>query len=104
VIYCAVGGRTSLLGAIYGALMVNWARTSLSERFPELWLLALGSLFILVVVAFPEGLAGVYRKTLDPWLDRLLPWLRRDSPAAAQVQSQAQSPAALPAAPVTSAK
>ena len=46
VIYCAVGGRTSLLGAIYGALAVNWARTSLSEAFPELWLLALGSLFI----------------------------------------------------------
>ena len=100
VIYCAVGGRTSLLGAIYGALAVNWARTSLSERFPELWLLALGSLFILVVVAFPEGLAGVYRKTFDRLLDRLLPWLRRRSPG----EAQAQSPAALPAAPVTSAK
>ena len=77
VIFCAVGGRISLLGAVYGALTVNWARTTLSEAFPELWLLALGSLFILVVAAFPDGLAGVYRKTFDPMLDRLLPWLRR---------------------------
>lgn len=82
VILCAVGGRTSLLGAVYGALAVNWARTSLSEQFPELWLLALGSLFILVVVAFPSGLAGVYRKTFDPMVERLLPWLRRRRPSA----------------------
>ena len=77
VIFCAVGGRTSLLGAIYGALTVSWARTALSEQFPELWLLALGSLFIVVVVAFPDGLAGIYRRTFDPMVDRLLPWLRR---------------------------
>ena len=94
VIFCAVGGRTSLLGAVYGALAVNWARTTLSEAFPELWLLALGSLFILVVVAFPDGLAGVYCKTFDPALDRLLPWLRR-RPAAPR-------PAVLPGAPVAS--
>lgn len=92
VIFCAVGGRTSLLGAVYGALAVNWARTTLSEGFPELWLLALGSLFILVVVAFPDGLAGVYRKTFDPVLMRLLPWLRRRRPSA-----HPPRPAAVPA-------
>ena len=96
VIYCAVGGRTSLLGAVYGALAVNWARTTLSEAFPELWLLALGSLFILVVVAFPDGLAGVYRKYLDPMLDRLLPSLCR--------RPSVHGPAALPGAPVASAE
>jgi len=96
VIFCAVGGRTSLLGAVYGALAVNWARTTLSEAFPEMWLLALGSLFILVVVAFPNGLAGVYRKYFDPALDRLLPWLRR--------RPSAHGPAVLPGAPVASAE
>ncbi len=96
VIYCAVGGRTSLLGAVYGALAVNWARTSLSEAFPELWLLALDSLFILVVVAFPDGLAGVYRRYLDPVLDRLLPSLRRSS--------LAHPSAVLPVEPVVSAE
>ncbi|MBI1182201.1 MAG: urea ABC transporter permease subunit UrtC [Alphaproteobacteria bacterium] len=60
VIFCAVGGRLSLFGAVYGALLVNWAKTSLSESFPELWLFAMGGLFIAVVLAFPNGLAGVY--------------------------------------------
>ncbi|PKP67160.1 MAG: urea ABC transporter permease subunit UrtC, partial [Alphaproteobacteria bacterium HGW-Alphaproteobacteria-8] len=46
VIFCAVGGRLSILGAVYGALLVNWAQTVFSERFPELWLLAMGGLFI----------------------------------------------------------
>ena len=96
VIFCAVGGRSSLLGAVYGALAVNWARTALSEQFPELWLFALGALFILVVIAFPQGLAGIYRRSIDPWVDRLLPWLRA-RPAAAP------SPA-LPAHPVVSAE
>src|SRR5271168_4803925 len=66
VIFCAVGGRTSILGAVYGALMVNWARTTFSESLPQVWLFAMGSLFILVVVAFPNGLAGIYRRYLDP--------------------------------------
>ena len=76
VIYCAVGGRTSLLGAVYGAVLVGWARTTFSEAAPEAWLFAMGSLFIIIVVAFPNGLAGVYRAHVDPLLDRLLPQLR----------------------------
>ena len=73
VIYCAVGGRTSILGAVYGALTVNWARSALSEQFPQLWVLALGALFIAVVILFPQGLAGIYRRYVDPWVDRMLP-------------------------------
>lgn len=66
VIFCAVGGRLSIIGAVYGALLVNWAKTSLSESFPELWLLGLGGLFIAVVMAFPNGLAGVYAEHVAP--------------------------------------
>ncbi len=65
VIYCAVGGRLSILGAIYGTLLVNWAKTSLSESFPELWLFGLGALFIAVVMIFPKGLAGVANSLAD---------------------------------------
>ncbi len=73
VIYVAVGGRTSLLGAIYGALLVGWARTTFSEEVPSLWLFAMGALFIGVVVAFPAGLAGLWRGgSLDRATDRLL--------------------------------
>ena len=59
VIAAAVGGRHSLLGAIYGSLLVNYGKTFFSESLPELWLFLLGGLFILVVMAFPNGLAGL---------------------------------------------
>jgi urea transport system permease protein len=88
VIFCAVGGRTSILGAIYGALTVNWARTTFSEDIPQLWLFAMGSLFILVVVLFPDGLAGVYRRYLDPLVDRMLPASRRRTRAIAPGESR----------------
>jgi urea transport system permease protein len=37
VIYAAVGGRMSLVGAVYGTLLVNAARP-ISRAFPDLWL------------------------------------------------------------------
>ncbi|GEN27379.1 ABC transporter permease [Halovibrio variabilis] len=72
VIFCAVGGRLSILGAVYGALLVNVFRTVLGESFPELWLFAMGLLFVGVVLAFPDGLAGVYQKYAAPTVDRFL--------------------------------
>ena len=84
VIYTAVGGRLSILGAIYGTLVVNWAKTSFSESFPELWLLGLGSLFIIVVLAFPNGLAGIYNDHIAPRLDRFLPKRKPGGPADVQ--------------------
>ena len=72
VIYTAVGGRLSIFGAVYGTLLVNWAKTTFSETFPELWLFGLGALFIAVVLVFPNGLAGLYRSYLQPFVDRLI--------------------------------
>ena len=72
VIYAAVGGRYSLFGAIYGTLLVNWAKTSFSESFPDLWLFGLGALFIGVVMLFPNGLAGIYRTTVEARVKKLL--------------------------------
>ncbi|MCS0501520.1 urea ABC transporter permease subunit UrtC [Ancylobacter mangrovi] len=71
VIYTAVGGRLSILGAIYGTLLVNWAKTSFSESFPELWLFGLGGLFIAVVLTFPNGIAGLYQTYVAPRLGPL---------------------------------
>ncbi len=73
VIFCAVGGRLSIFGAVYGALLVNWAKTTFSESFPELWLLGLGGLFIAVVLVFPNGLAGIYDQYVAPYLRKLIP-------------------------------
>src|SRR5450432_1987449 len=71
VIYTAVGGRVSIFGAVYGTLLVNFAKTSLSESFPQLWLFGLGALFIAVVLAFPNGLAGIWQDHVQPRIDRL---------------------------------
>jgi urea transport system permease protein len=59
VIYAAVGGRLSLIGAVYGTLLVFSAKTFFSENFPGIWLYLLGALFILVVIFLPTGLAGL---------------------------------------------
>ncbi|MGJ8586362.1 MAG: urea ABC transporter permease subunit UrtC [Marinosulfonomonas sp.] len=75
VIFCAVGGRLSIIGAVYGALLVNWAKTSFSESFPELWLFGLGGLFIAVVMLFPNGLAGIWSEQIMPRISRL--WAAR---------------------------
>lgn len=80
VIFCAVGGRLSLLGAVYGTLLVNWAKTVFSESFPELWLFGLGALFIGVVLAFPNGLAGVYTTYIEPKLTKWLKSLKSARP------------------------
>jgi urea transport system permease protein len=66
VIFCAVGGRHSLVGAVIGALVVNWAKTAFSESFPQLWLFAMGGLFIAVVLLFPRGLAGLFTDQIMP--------------------------------------
>ncbi len=66
VIFCALGGRLSLFGAVLGALAVNAAKTAFSEAFPQLWLFAMGGLFIAVVLVFPNGLAGVMTDYVRP--------------------------------------
>ncbi len=77
VIFCAVGGRLSILGAVYGAVLVNWSKTTFSEMFPELWLFAMGGLFIAVVLAFPYGLAGLYRDHVEPRLSAFVRFMRQ---------------------------
>ncbi|OWY29927.1 urea ABC transporter permease subunit UrtC [Herbaspirillum robiniae] len=77
VIYAAVGGRMSLLGAVYGTLLVNFGKTYFSETFPELWLFLMGGLFIAVVMYFPNGLAGLYQAQGKRLMARL-----RSKPAA----------------------
>ena len=59
VILAAVGGRLSVIGAIYGTLIVNLGKTTFSEAFPDLWLFLMGGTFIVVVMFFPDGLAGL---------------------------------------------
>ena len=70
VIYAAVGGRLSVVGAVYGTLLVLVARTFFSENFVEYWLYFIGALFIGVVMFLPTGLAGVTERIGQVWLRR----------------------------------
>jgi urea transport system permease protein len=91
VIYAAVGGRMSLVGAVYGTLLVNAGKTYFSETAPDLWLFLMAALFIGVVMAFPNGLAGLYEEKLKPW------WAKRRIQRARQAQRLAAAHAAYPA-------
>ena len=51
----------SLIGVVYGTLLINFGKTIFSESFPELWLFLMGGLFIAVVMFFPNGLAGLWQ-------------------------------------------
>ena len=53
---------------------MNLAKTGLSESFPQLWLFGLGGLFIAVVLAFPNGLSGIWADYVEPRIDRLMAW------------------------------
>jgi urea transport system permease protein len=69
VIWVAVGGRGTLTGAILGAVLVNFGKTILTGALPEVWLFALGALFILVTLFLPRGILGLIpaaRQASDP--------------------------------------
>ncbi len=58
VIWVALGGRTALAWAAAGAVMVNQAKTSVSEQFPSGWLYVQGLLFVVVILFLPRGVGG----------------------------------------------
>jgi urea transport system permease protein len=59
VIWVAVGGRGTLYGAVAGAFLVNYAKTYFTAAIPELWLYALGALFVVVTLFLPRGVVGL---------------------------------------------
>lgn len=58
VIWVALGGRTALAWAAAGAVIVSWAKSSISEQFPSGWLYLQGLLFVAVIAFLPKGMAG----------------------------------------------
>jgi urea transport system permease protein len=62
VIWVAVGGRGTLVGPVVGAVLVNYSKTWLTTALPEVWLFALGGLFVAVTLLLPYGLIGLLRR------------------------------------------
>jgi urea transport system permease protein len=96
VIFAAVGGRMSLVGAVYGTLLVNAGKTFFSESFPDLWLFLMAGLFIGVTMAFPMGLAGLWESHIVPW------WKNRHLRRNTQLPAAAAPVAEIPAKPAPS--
>jgi urea transport system permease protein len=82
VVWAAVGGRASLLGACIGAIVINSIEASVSETKPlvEAWKVIIGLLFVVVVLYLPRGLAGLMHSAINWVLDR-------EKPYAADVES-----------------
>ncbi len=106
VIFAAVGGRMSLVGAVYGALLVNAGKTYFSESFPDLWLFLMAALFIGVTMAFPMGLAGLWESHVMPWWQRLrarraMPRAKSSPPALSRKRERApEKPPVIPPLPL----
>ena len=62
VVWCAVGGRGTLIGPIVGAISVNALKSWATRAYPDLWLIILGTMFILVVLFMPGGIVGLPRQ------------------------------------------
>ena len=62
VVWVAVGGRGTLYGAVLGAVLVNYMKTYFTVAWPEAWLYALGTLFVVVTLFLPRGVVGLLEK------------------------------------------
>jgi urea transport system permease protein len=65
VIWVAVGGRGTLIGAVAGAVLVNYAKTFFTGALPEVWLYALGAMFVLTTLFLPRGIMGLMPRAGD---------------------------------------
>jgi urea ABC transporter permease protein UrtC len=79
VVWVAVGGRGTLLGPVLGAVGINALKSWTTRAYPDLWLLFLGTLFIIVTVFMPKGLVGLPEQLRGVWKR-----FRPSPPAAAQ--------------------
>ena len=77
VIWVAVGGRGTLVGAIFGAVLIMYAKSLVSEAWPQGWLFIQGGLFILVVTVLPEGVIGWFKTDGPQNLLARVGWVRK---------------------------
>jgi urea transport system permease protein len=73
VVWVAAGGRGMLLGAVVGAIGVNWIQSWLTTSYPDMWLLFLGALFMGVVLLIPDGVVGAASRLIARALGRSRP-------------------------------
>ena len=84
VIWTAVGGRGTLIGPIIGAIVVNLGKSWFTTTLPELWLFALGALFVFTTLFLPKGIVGLWNQVLGRMRRQPEPEERPDAPTPAQ--------------------
>ncbi|SUB02802.1 leucine/isoleucine/valine transporter permease subunit [Pannonibacter phragmitetus] len=89
VIWVAVGGRGTLYGPIIGAVLVNYGKTWFTAVLPEIWLFALGALFVVVTLFLPKGITGLAAQIREKAARRRKP---QDMPASGSQPSGAKAP------------
>lgn len=62
VMWVAIGGIGTLVGAFLGAVFMNISESLLGDLFVRIYLLMMGSIFVLVVIFFPKGMAECIRR------------------------------------------
>ncbi|AFC28021.1 urea ABC transporter permease UrtC [Paenibacillus mucilaginosus 3016] len=67
VLWVAIGGRATVIGAIIGTVITNAAKTTFSEAYPEFWPFLMGALFVVVTLFFPKGIVGTLQELADKW-------------------------------------
>lgn len=89
VIWVAIGGRKSLLGAVVGTLLVNFGKDWISSAMPDMWLFLMGLLFVVTVMVLPEGLSGIPTalRRGAPWYARIRQRSGRTKPAKIEAET-----------------
>lgn len=82
LIVVAVGGRATLAGAVLGAVLVNYAKTRVSEEFASGWIYVQGALFVVVIAYAPRGLLGLLSSARDVLTRTRTPTLPAKRPVA----------------------
>lgn len=67
VVWCAVGGRATLIGPIIGAISVNALKSWASQAAPDYWLVILGGMFVIVVLLLPGGIVSIPARLKALW-------------------------------------
>jgi urea transport system permease protein len=87
VVWVAVGGRGTLIGPVLGAIGVNALKSWTTRAFPDMWLLILGTLFVLVTLFMPKGIVGMPGQ-LQSLRRRFRPKIKLTPPAPAETPRQ----------------
>ncbi|MET3649436.1 urea ABC transporter permease subunit UrtC [Phyllobacterium ifriqiyense] len=93
VIWTAVGGRGTLIGPIIGATLVNFGKSIFTAQFPEIWLFALGALFVATTLFLPKGIVGTIQQILKSRNDKTRALSFNRLPKAKNAEKNADIPA-----------